>query len=205
MGLKPLNNEFYLLNRIAQNDEIAFEEIFMAYHQQIGEYVYLLTNSQAHTEDIVQEVFMKVWLSREKLSEIANFSGYLFILTRNHTLNCLRQIEQERKRYEDYTEVCTNQENMGQYSQNQGDDYLSRVVLVNKAIARLPLQQQKVFTLRLQGLKNPEIATQMQISTDSVKKYQQWALKSVSGFVKNNTMLSIFMISYPPFGFFVSL
>jgi RNA polymerase sigma-70 factor (family 1) len=188
LGLKPLNNESYLLNRVAQDDELAFEELFMGYHHQLGEYILMLTHSQELTEDIVQEVFLKVWMNREKLTEINNFSSYLFILTRNYTLNSLRRMLNHNKYQEYYKQQFDDMEPAEPPADNLNNNPDIQV-LVDQAIARLPSQQQKVFLLRMQGLKNPEIADKMQISTDSVKKYQQWALKSVSCYVKSSNIL----------------
>ncbi|MNR41512.1 RNA polymerase sigma factor SigX [compost metagenome] len=63
-----------------------------------------------------------------------------------------------------------------------------------KAIAELPPSQQRVLQLRQQGLKSREIAGEMGISIESVKKYQQWATKSVSKFLKLHTAITISVI-----------
>ncbi len=144
------------------------------------------------TEEIVQDVFVKVWLNREVLLKVDNFTSYLFILTRNYTLNCIRKLVRDRKQQEQYdkeilTEELNADEPEGQFTDGE---YQS---MIDRAIAQLPPQQQKVFILRQKGFKNPEIAKQMNISTDSVKKYQQWALKSVSEFVKTHAALSVLL------------
>ncbi|SHE74101.1 RNA polymerase sigma-70 factor [Pedobacter caeni] len=189
--LKPVRNESDLLNKVALGDEKAFEELFMAYHQQLGEYVLMLTQSQEMTEEIVQDVFLKVWLNRSGIKNIDKFTGYLFILTRNYCLNAIRKIATEHKRQERYYQQAEEEEQLESAGMQEEQDFQS---LIDQAIAQLPPQQQKVFTCRLKGLKNPEIAAQMNISTDSVKKYQQWALKSVIGYVKSCEILSALLI-----------
>lgn len=92
MGLTPVKNEADLLALVAKGDERAFTELFDAYYRQLGEYVYKLTESMEVTEEIVQDVFIKIWLKKEKLPELDNFSYYLFILSKNQTLNHLSLI-----------------------------------------------------------------------------------------------------------------
>ena len=78
---------------------------------------------------------------------------------------------------------------------NTGEDIFSMDQeyqdIINRAVAQLPPSQQRVLMLRQQGLKTREIAEQMGISTDSVKKYQQWASHSVSKFLKSHAAQSV--------------
>lgn len=192
LGIRAVHNERELLKEVVLGREKAFAKLFYAYHNQLGEYVLLLTNSEEMTEEIVQDVFVKIWLNREVLLKVDNFTSYLFILTRNYTLNCIRKLVRDRTHQEQYgkellTEELNTAETEGRFTDGE---YQS---MINRAIAQLPPQQQKVFMLRQKGLKNPEIAKQMNISTDSVKKYQQWALKSVTEFVKTHAALSVFI------------
>src|SRR5690606_38966579 len=125
-------------------------------------------------------VFTKIWIGRESLRRVSNFAGYLFIICRNQTLNHIRQIVAERNKKEIYlSEVDTIQTG---FEINASCD---RYELIDEAVRLLPPQQQKVFVLKRQGLKNPEISEEMNLSIESVKKYQHLALKFVSDFVKN--------------------
>lgn len=193
MALRPIHNETELIEQVAKGNENAFADLFYAYHNQLGEYVMLLTHSQEMTQEIVQDVFVKVWLNREALGNVGKFTAYLFILTRNYTLNCIRKSVNERKGQEQYTALTLLDDNNQFTETNQEPDH-DYQALIDRAVANLPPQQQKVFMLRQAGMKNPEIAKKMEISTDSVKKYQQWALKSVSEFVKANATLSAILL-----------
>jgi RNA polymerase sigma factor (sigma-70 family) len=193
VALKPIHNEKELIEQVVKGSEKAFGELFYAYHNQLGEFVMLLTNSQELTEEIIQDVFVKVWLNREALLNIDKFTAYLFILTRNYTLNCIRKLVNERKSRELYSslEIADPEKEFIVIDGEPGPDYEA---LIDRAVANLPPQQQKVFMLRQKGLKNTEIAQKMEISQQSVKKYQQWALKSVSEFVKAHVALSAILI-----------
>jgi RNA polymerase sigma factor (sigma-70 family) len=187
MAIKPLHNESDLLLRVAEGDDRAFVELYYAYHQSLAKYIYTLLESELMSEEIVQDVFVKIWENRVELPKIEKFTSYLFILTRNYTLNCLRKIINDRKLGQMYIDDIRH------YSDDSDSLKLDDVYqdVLNRAVAQLPPSQQKVLMLRQQGLKTREIAEKMGISTDSVKKYQQWASSSVAKFIKSHSALVI--------------
>lgn len=177
MALKTIPNESELLKEIAKGNEKAFEELFVFCHNQIGEYVQLVSQSNEMTEEIVQDIFLKIWTNRTKLEPIQNFTAYLFILTRNYTLNALRKMGNERKKQAQYIVEEVKKENLPLSFVDSVYQEADFEILLDKAIIQLPPQQQKVFLLRMQGYKNSEIAVQMNLASNSVKKYHTWALK----------------------------
>ncbi|WP_188747289.1 sigma-70 family RNA polymerase sigma factor [Parapedobacter defluvii] len=186
MPLHRQDNETILLNRISKGDERAFGELFHAYYNHIGEFVQLFTHDLEATEEIVLEVFTKIWINRESLPLIENFDAYLFILCRNHTLNHVRKQAAEQKRHTAYLrEVDNVAETLEEGSSDPYD-------LLEQAVQLLPPQQQKVFTLRRQGVKTPEISRRMSLSIESVKKYQHLAMKFIRDFVKAAAATSLF-------------
>src|SRR5678810_238059 len=88
------NNEKELLALIAKGDEIAFSKLFLQFKDRIYSIAFKLTKSTIAAEEIVQEVFLKIWLKRANLTDIENFSAYLFIITRNDVYKSLKQIVQ---------------------------------------------------------------------------------------------------------------
>ncbi len=170
-----------MISRIAQGDEDAFTLLFRMYHRQLGAFVATLVKSPELQEEIVQDVFVKIWMDRAKLERVEKLDDYLFIVTRNYTLNCIRKIVADRKKERDFHEEQTFAPDETTLQGENEPDYLS---LLDRAAAQLPPQQQLVFNLRRQGLKNQEIADQLGIHTDSVKKYQQLAVRAVSDFIK---------------------
>jgi RNA polymerase sigma-70 factor (ECF subfamily) len=189
MAITPLPNEKELLRRIAEGDDRAFSELFYAYHEPLARYIYTLLESVQMCEEIVQDVFVKIWESRMTLPQLDKFTFYLFILTRNYTVNCIRKMIQDKKHTASYVEDVLNCQT-GDEIFNMDQEYLN---IIQRAVAQLPSSQQKVLMLRLQGLKTREIADKMGISTDSVKKYQQWASHSVSKFIKSHAALSVIL------------
>lgn len=191
MAIKPIHNETELLIAVENGNHKAFEEIFMAYHNQLASYVMLLTESRELTEEIVQDVFIKIWNGRENLAQIEKFTSYLFILTRNYTLNALRKKNAEREKKAIYDQNTNYNYGTVTLDHEQEPDFYS---LIDKAVIQLPPQQKRVFVLRMQGLKNQQIASEMQISPASVKKYQQWALKSVISYIRIYTGTTLLLL-----------
>lgn len=193
MALRPLHHEKELLARVAGGDEAAFTELFYGYHNQLAGYVQLLTASKELSQEIVQDVFVKVWMNREALQKLHSFSSYLFIITRNYTLNCIRKTARIQGLVDTY-DIDLLKDELEDFQERSLLDDPEYIALVERAVAQLPQQQQRVFRLRQQGLKNPVIASQMEISVDSVKKYQQLAVKAVAEFVKAHAALSILLM-----------
>ena len=175
-----LHNEKAVLLRVAQGDEQAFRQLFGAYHQPLAVHVYRLTESAELTEEIVQDVFLKIWMSREALAGVQQFAAYLFVVSKNHTLNALRTIARERVRQRAWAaETGATEPDNGQ----EGYYYS----LIDKAIQQLPPQQQRVYLLsRHERLKQREIAERMGLSPETVKKYMQLAIASISDYVRDN-------------------
>lgn len=181
MLLSKAQNEHILLQRIAMDDEQAFRELFIFYHHEIGSFIHSLLHDRETTLEVVQDIFVKIWLNRTRLLEIDNFTAYLFITTRNHVLNKIRQSLREKKKHTSYLQSASILEGI---APEELQNIEERYQLLEKAVNNLPPQQQKVFTLRQQGLKNPEIAKVLNISTVSVAKYQQLALRFINDYVK---------------------
>lgn len=178
-----------LLLKVAGGDEHAFSELFNTHHQLLGTHIYRITNSAELAEEVVQDVFIKIWMNRETLTTIHNFRAYLFVVSKNHALNCLRKLAKERihqKTIEENAMAIVPEENAGL------TDYYS---LLDKAIDHLPPQQQKVYLLsRHNRLKYDEIANQMGLSRETVKKYLQGATHSITSFVQSNMDISAIIL-----------
>lgn len=178
MHISTLNNEKELLEKVAQGDEAAFTQLFYAYHNKLGAYIYRITGSLETTKEIVQDVFMKVWLKRETLTTIEQFGPYLYILSRNHTLNCLRRFAKEQVHRQQIIENLNTALETGIEVEYDTDYY----AFLDQAVEELPPQQRKVYILsRRERLKYEEIAQRMNISRETVKKY----LKLATRFIKN--------------------
>ncbi|MGH2645672.1 MAG: RNA polymerase sigma factor, partial [Chitinophagaceae bacterium] len=141
MATFTLYNEKELLTLASQGDEGAFTRLFYAYHNKLGAYVLQLTRSRETAEEVVQDVFIKIWTNRESLAGVEHFGPYLFVLSRNHAFNCLRQIAREQIRKQ------KAEENIKKWYENENplkteDDYFP---ILDEAVEKLPVQQQTAY------------------------------------------------------------
>jgi RNA polymerase sigma-70 factor (ECF subfamily) len=119
-------------------------------------------------------------MSREALAEIHHFHAYLFVVSKHQTLNALRKIARERARQRAWAMNAATADAVA-------EDNHPFYNLIDAAIGQLPPQQQRVYLLsRHEQLRYREIAAQMGISAETVKKYMQLAIASISAYVRDN-------------------
>lgn len=176
MAIKPLHNESELLAKIAMGDETAFSDIFDYYQKYVFSFGRKLMRSEEIAEEMIQDVFIKIWQNREKLSEVDNFGGYLNVLVRNHSFNLLRQLANQQKNGDEILLSFSDEDNNTQ----QTIDYRETVRILEEVLANLPEQQKKVYSLcHLDGLKYEEAAQKMNISVATVHYHMKLALKNI--------------------------
>lgn len=181
------NSENNLLVQIASGNELAFRKLFMLYNQHLGNYIFSITDSVELAEEIVQDVFMKIWTNRETLEKIQNFKAYLFVISKNQALNCLRKNVKERSLITDLGNILSED--------HQNDDLGEYYRLIDEAIDLLPPQQQKVYLLsRHKRLKYIEISDEMNISHETVKKYLKIANSSIIAHVRANLESALILL-----------
>ncbi|MDB5029859.1 sigma-70 family RNA polymerase sigma factor [Mucilaginibacter sp.] len=190
MHNKTFLDEKDMLLSVANGNEEAFEQLFSLHHHQLGIYIYHLTDSMELAEEVVQDVFLKIWISRGELAGIKNFKGYLFVISKNHALNCLRKVARERLHYEQWDDSVIDMMALSENERNT--KYYD---LLDEAIDNLPVQQKKVYLLsRHQRLKYSEISENLDLSKETVKKYLKIAVTSIKNHIQTNIDASILFI-----------
>jgi RNA polymerase sigma-70 factor (family 1) len=185
-----LHQETELLLAVSQGDERAFTTLYNHYHQRLGLHIYRITKSAELAEEVVHDVFLKIWLNRETLAEIDNFSVYLYVISKNAALNCLKRIAREKAVTTDLDPVLDQIPMM----ETPEEDY--RYILIDEAIDRLPPQQRQAYLLaRHERLTYAEVALRMGLSKETVKKYLQIATEFICGYIGKKLIISILFLS----------
>jgi RNA polymerase sigma-70 factor (family 1) len=193
LSIRPIHNENEILNKVASGDVRAFTCLFDAYYKHLGQYVFRLTESTEAAEEIVQDVFVKIWARREDLIMVNSFINYLFIITRNRTYRFLKEKATAHIRQQEWEK------------QYQEEHYLPDDVtpeenfcrMIDQLIEKLPPQQKKVYELsRVGNLKHIEIAKMLGISPETVKKHIMAANKFIKNSIseKNDLVFLLFVM-----------
>ncbi|HEY4336206.1 MAG TPA: RNA polymerase sigma-70 factor [Puia sp.] len=186
MPLEAPYNEAQLLARVAGGDEYAFGRLFHAWHQELAGYIFLITRSMPLTEEIVQDTFTKIWVGREQLPGVTNFRSWLFTISRNHTLNCLRAQARETEKKQRWA-VHALRESRDETAIDPEVQRQQAYRLIELAINQLPPQQKKAYLLsRSEGLSHEDIAREMLLSRETVKRHITLALRSIKEYVRVN-------------------
>jgi RNA polymerase sigma-19 factor, ECF subfamily len=166
-----------LQQRIAScNDEAAYKELFVMFYKSLQQFAYSFIRSNETAEEIVSDVFIKIWKKRAGLTRIQNLRLYLFISTKNLALNYLRAqkkplIQAEHYRvqlqsiYFDPEQLMITAEMMGR---------------IHKTINHLPHRCQLIFKLvKEDGLKYREVAELLQLSVKTVENQMTTAIRKI--------------------------
>ncbi|WEA00595.1 RNA polymerase sigma-70 factor [Mucilaginibacter sp. SJ] len=179
MSIRPIHNEYEILSKVALGDVRAFTYLFDTYYRHLGQYVYRLTESTDAAEEIVQDVFVKIWSRRQDLTQIESFTDYLFIITRNRTYRFLKDKANAHLKQQEWEQQYREELYLpGDISPEE-----SFCLMVDKLVEKLPPQQKKVYELsRIDHLKYSEIAVMLGISQETVKKH----IVAANKFIKNS-------------------
>ena len=180
-----------LLRNIKNGDVGAFNELYDLYSVKLLNFSLLYLNSKEEAEEVVQDVFCKIWQNRHKLDEKYSLNGYIFRVTKNLVLNKLRRRIDEPSSY-------VSIGNCSIYQNNTENDVLLHEMeqLLEEAIEALPPRRQLIFKLsRQKGLSNQEIADRLDISINTVEGQIRKAIKYLRSYVEIINLIAILTLS----------
>jgi RNA polymerase sigma-70 factor (ECF subfamily) len=187
-----LPNETDLLTLVAKGDEKAFAILFHHYRPKIYSYALHLFRNTGLADELVQEVFLKVWLRRDKLSHILKFESWVFIIARNQIFDTLKLLAKEAAAREQMAHLLDPEANSVE------DHVLTKEneIRLQHALDHLSPQQKLIFTLsRHEGLKHEEIASQLNISRNTVKTHLVHALKTLKDILQFHSDGAVLLIA----------
>lgn len=164
------------LKAFINGDRRAFGLIYSCYKDRVYFYALRLTKSEELAEEVLQDVFVRVWANREKIDTKYSFSSFLFRVAHNHTINILKRLSYEQ----------TARERLAPHyrsGQNTTEDTVVHEEYMNilaTAIDLLPPKRKSIFDLsRSKGVSHDEIALKMGISKNTVKSQLVKATKFI--------------------------
>jgi len=168
--------------RIANDDQLAYRELFIQFYNKLSRFVMGFTKSKELTDEIVSDVFINIWRRRKNMEEIKNLKLYLYISAKNITFNYLKKLHRENLADLDMVEI----EPQDPFS-DPGAAMITREMnlKLRSAINDLPPRCKLIFTLlKEDGLSYKQTAQLLNISESTVENQLSIALKKISGAIR---------------------
>ena len=160
--------------RLSKRDEAAFEQVFKTHYKNLHAYAFTMLKDQDEAEEMVQQVFFKLWERSEHLSFSGSIAAYLYRAVHNESLNFIKH---QKVKAGHQLHVAYSMKNKSEQAQSK----MIRKELENKfreALNELPEQCRTVFQLsRFEDMKYREIADKLDISVKTVENHMGKALK----------------------------
>jgi RNA polymerase sigma-70 factor, ECF subfamily len=175
--MRPLINyiEKDLILLLKENNLKAFDELYYRYHPKAKLFARSFIKDQDQCNEVLQEVFIRIWEKRNNIDEYQSFKAYLFQSVKNHILNIFR-----RNIYE-----CSldNSMALNHYAKNELQEQIFYAELnekTNRCIDNLPEMQRQIFKYnRIEGFSNSQIAEKLNISKRTVEHQIYLAIKTL--------------------------
>jgi len=180
-------NADVLFDQVKAGDQKAFELLFSIYFARLNDFARNVVKDDAISQDIVQDVFMKVWENKSGIDSI-NPEAYLFRLVRNRCIDYIKHLKVINNRMQEI-QISSKYEELYRIDFVGNEPYLlieqELKAKIEKTIQHLPDRCREVFILsRMEGYKNKEIAEKLDINIKNVERHLNRALQS---FRKNFT------------------
>jgi RNA polymerase sigma-70 factor (family 1) len=174
--------------KIAQGDEAAFTQAFYHYNKRIYPYLLKKLHSPDLAREMVQDVFLKLWLIRDKLHDIPNPEPYLFRMVANLLQDFYRKAGHEYK-----------MKNV--WLKKEGEQVAEPEVwrsetrkLLNEAVQELPPERKKVYLLRMEGHSYEEIAEMLGVSIHTVRNQLASATRAIKEILRSKGLSAVISI-----------
>ena len=184
------NNTFFLTTRLKEGDKKAYAFLIDNYHHKLCVYANSLINNHIQSEDIVQNVFINLWVKRAKLDPRQSIKSFLYKSVYNEFIDQYRKTQSVmkiEKMYIDYINSIVIDENE--------EDLQKLIIQVKEIIQNLPPKCKQVFELsKKEGLTNIEISEYLNITIKAVEAQITRAFNTIRKELKDNTRFILFLL-----------
>lgn len=179
--------ETKLIELMAGDSEYAFQLLYTRHHIRTYRLAVRYLKSTSVAQEVVQEVFLKLWLHRRSMVEVRSLEAWLITVAKNNILNRIRKIAKEWKAIDQLAHTQVLEDN----SMQDRITYTDYQLLLNDALKSLSVNQLQVFTLaRNENLSYVQIAEHLNISPLTVKTHMSRALSHLRDILKPNEIFS---------------
>ena len=182
-----------LVKLLKKGDMIAFDAIYEQYAKRLYGFVLRYVKQKADAEEIVQDVFFKIWKARSTLDIYSSFEAFLFTVAYNSTISLLRKRIQEKK----YLEHLIKRQQIDQAADLIDEiQYNELNEKIKSLLNELTPRQKEIFQLsRYEGLSHEEIGKKLNISINTVKHHLVAALSFLRAKIDNTLLVNLLFIN----------
>lgn len=181
-----------LLTHLKNGDMLAFDRIYELYSHKLYSFVFKIIKNESDADDIVQEVFVKIWESRGKLDDYKSLNSYILTIAYNNSIDLIRKRINSNKYLEHLKKSSVIQSTASSIDELEFNELNNQV---EKLIAQLPERQKQVYHLhREEGLTYPEIAEQLSISKNTVENHMVKALRYIRQNMDNTLLVNLLFV-----------
>ncbi len=177
-----------IIHRLKQDDKTAVDDLFAFYYPRLYQFSKSILKMESEIEDVLQEVFLKIWLNRHKINHAETFNAYIYTITKHEVLNLIRSKLKDHNFREQLYLYAVAEEYQFQ-SKLEFEEIKSGI---DRIVSNLPEKRQQIFILsRTNGLSNKEIAQQLGISEKTVEDHITHAIRKIKSSLKEMGILSL--------------
>jgi len=193
LNIVRLNKDEDLLLRIRKGDEVAFELVFYRYKGKLYDFIRRSLPVSEDAESMVQEIFVRLWTTREQLDPTKSLNAFLYTMARNEIFGHLRKLLVRRKYLEELS-----------YSLNESSEITERQLeyeelksVVAQLVRLMPEKRREIYILsRNEGLSYKEISALLGISENTIDSQIRKALSFLKENLRKKMSLFLFFISF---------
>lgn len=183
-----------LLLQIADGDETAFRHLFDRNRDRLYAYINRLVKSREVAEEIVTDVFMKIWLGRTLLPQIVYFDAFLFRIAFNKSLDFLRRAARDPVLHDMLWDQIEQPASSQADASLLEEEYKKQV---RRAVGLLPPQRGKIFRMsRIEGLSHEQIASRLRLSRHTVNNHIVEAKHFIRNYLSENVELGLLLLLF---------
>lgn len=180
-----------IIRKLKDGDHNAFEHVYNIYVDKLYYFILKLLKSPEMAEELVQEIFIRIWLLRDTLNTELSFDAFLFKIARNLSINLIKKTAYQHRVKDEIRVRSTSYSN----STESTVEYNETSKHLEEVLKKLPPKRQQIYRMsRMEGLDHNTIANNLNISKNTVKVQMVKASKFVKDHMKQYLKLGLFLI-----------
>lgn len=183
-----IDNE--ILQELSKKNQVVFDALYKEYYKKLFVLSFKYLRNQELAEEVVHDVFLKIWKQADSLQITQSLSSYLSKAVVNTSLNMLKSQKRELENYTRYEVEFPNETD-----DNEAEVLEKNLLKIEQAISQLPVQCKKVLLMsKYEKLKQQEIADRLNISIKTVKNHLTYAFKKIRETIGENGIIIMLLI-----------